>query len=164
MPIVDVFTIVMGFIFRLLVGGYASNTPLSKWIVLTTFAAALFLGFAKRIEEYHISHDTGGSELPVAHSGYNMSFLNALLILMSGITIVCYLMYTVSPEVMESFNTDKLYFTSIFVIEGIVRYVQVILVEASEFDPSKILLKDCFIQLAIAGWIFSFLWLLYFRG
>ena len=41
-------------------------------------------------------------------------------------TIVCYMMYTVSPEVTERFHCQYLYITNIFVIVGILRYLQII--------------------------------------
>ena len=43
-----------------------------------------------------------------AIKGYNLEFLNAMLSLFTGIIIIAYLMYTISPEVMQHWNTYRL--------------------------------------------------------
>jgi hypothetical protein len=80
---------------------------------------------------------------------------------MTAITIVAYIMYTVSPDVIAKFGTDRLYLTTAFVILGIMRYMQITFVEEKSGSPTEILLKDRFIQFTLLGWIFSFGILIY---
>lgn len=88
--------------------------------------------------------------------GYNLIFMNQVITILASMTIVCYMMYTVSPDVIERFHSRYLYITNIFVIVGIIRYLQIIFVEVKNYSPVKVLLKDQFIQLCILGWGISF--------
>jgi hypothetical protein len=42
------------------------------------------------------------------------------------------------------------------VIVGILRYMQITFVEENSGSPTKLLLKDRFLQLVIVGWILAF--------
>jgi hypothetical protein len=70
-------------------------------------------------------------------------------------------MYTVSPEVTERFDSDYLFVTTIFVIAGIMRYLQIIFVENKSGSPTRIFVRDKFILITIAGWILSFYLIIY---
>ncbi len=159
-PIIDVFVIAFGFYLRLLIGSYSSNTPLSTWIVIMTFLLGLFLALAKRRDDVIIYIKTGEKTREVI-DGYNLSILNVSISIMASVIIVVYIMYTVSPSVVKRIGSDKLYVTSIFVILGIMRYLQITFVEEKSGSPTEILLKDRFIQLTILVWILSFIIILY---
>ncbi len=116
---------------------------ISHWIVLMIIFLALLIVFAKRKN----------------NAGYNLVFMNQVISILASMTIVCYMMYTVSPEVIEHFHCPYLYITDIFVIVGIIRYLQIIFVEVKNHCPAKVLLKDHFIQLCILGWGISFVFL-----
>ena len=113
---------------------------ISHWIVLMIIFLALLIVFTKRRNKV----------------GYNPMFMNLVISILASMTIVCYMMYTVSPEVIEHFHCPYLYITDIFVIVGIIRYLQIIFVEVKNRSPVKVLLKDHFIQLCILGWGISF--------
>jgi len=158
--IVDVFIIAFGFILRILVGGFSASIRLSQWIILMTFLLALFLAFAKRRNDVYLFNQTG-INLRNHTSNYNVSFLDHTLSIVASITMVCYIMYTVSDDVCKRLNTNYLYFTSIFVLAGIIRYLQITLVENKSGSPTSILLTDRFIQLCILFWIASFIIIIY---
>ena len=160
MAIVDVFIIATGFVLRIVAGGFAASIHLSQWIVLMTFLLALFLAFAKRRDDVVIYEQTG-RQARRNISRYNLSFMNQAIGIVASITMVCYIMYTVSPEVTERFHSQYLYVTAIFVLAGIIRYLQVTLVDVRSGSPTKILLKDRFIQACIIGWILTFFFILY---
>jgi 4-hydroxybenzoate polyprenyltransferase len=159
--IVDVFIIATGFVLRIVAGGFATGIHLSQWIVLMTFLLALFLAFAKRRDDVVIYEDTGILTRKNV-SRYNLAFMNQAIGIVASITMVCYIMYTVSPEVTERFHSHYVYITSIFVLAGIIRYLQVTLVDVRSGSPTKILLKDRFIQACIIGWVITFFFILYF--
>lgn len=158
--IVDVFIIAVGFVFRLLVGGFATGIWVSHWIILMTFLLALFLAFAKRRDDIVMFEETGVKARQNVDR-YNVVFMNQAIGIVASITIVCYIMYTVSVEVIERFNSQYLYITSIFVLAGIIRYLQVTIVDVKSGSPTKVLLKDGFIQLCIVGWVITFSIILY---
>lgn len=158
--IVDVIIIAIGFVLRLIAGGVTCNIVLSHWIVIMTFLLALFLAFAKRRDDVLI-YDTTGIKARENITRYNLTFLNSVLSILSAITIVSYIMYTVSEEVVARIGSQYLYLTSVFVIAGILRYLQLTLVDEQSGSPTKILLTDRFIQISIIGWILSFVFLIY---
>lgn len=87
--------------------------------------------------------------------------MNQVISIMASMTIVCYMMYTVSPEVIEHFHSPYLYITNIFVIVGILRYLQIIIVNVKSGSPTKVLLEDRFIQASMMGWLLSFIVIIY---
>ena len=159
--IVDVFIIAAGFVLRILIGGISTGIVLSQWIVLMTFLLSLFLAFAKRRDDVRIKQNTGAVTRKNV-SRYNLPFLNQVLSIVGGITVVCYILYCVSDEVTSRLGSHYVYLTSIFVLAGIIRYLQLALVNEETGNPVKILLKDHFIQLSILGWIVSFALIIYF--
>ena len=92
---------------------------------------------------------------------YNLHFINQVIGLIASITMVAYIMYTVSPEVTERLGTDYLYVTSIFVLAGIIRYLQLAIVDQRSGNPTRVLLKDRFVQGCIVGWVVSFILIIY---
>ena len=158
--IIDVCIIAFGFILRILAGGLATNIALSKWIVLMTFLLTLFLSFAKRRDDVLRMNATG--EAPRKNTiRYNLTFINEAITITGSVTLVCYIMYTVSAEVTSNFNTNHLYLTSIFVLVGLLRYIQIAVVDQKSGDPTKAILSDRFLQLVVVAWGLTFLTLIY---
>ena len=159
--IIDVFIIATGFVLRILMGKVAADTQLSHWIVMMTFLLALFLAFAKRRDDV-VLFEGSGIKPRKNINRYNLSFLNQVISIIAAITIICYVMYTVSEEVIARLNSPHLYITSIFVLLGMLRYLQLTVVDVKTGSPTKVLIKDHFVQTCVAGWIISFLIILYF--
>lgn len=157
--ILDVMLIAVGFVLRILIGGAATDTQLSHWIILMTLVLALFLALAKRRDDVFNFQNTG-QKARKNIQGYNMEFLNVSITIMATIVIVCYIMYTVSPEITERFG-ENTYLTSFFVILGVLRYLQLTFVWLISGSPTAILLKNFFLQLIIIGWIVSFFLIIY---
>ena len=158
--ILDVTIIAIGFVFRLFIGSAVTGIILSMWIVIMTFLLALFMALAKRRDDVLIYLDTGKKMRKVI-DGYNLQFLDTAMAIMASVVIVAYTIYTTSGEVIERVHSEYLYFTALFVILGIMRYLQVAFVLQDSGSPTKIVLKDRFMQLTLLGWIISFAWILY---
>ena len=159
--IIDVCVIAFGFVLRILAGGIAANIMLSNWIVLMTFLLTLFLSFAKRRDDVIRMQETG--EAPRRNTiRYNFTFINQAITITASVTLVCYVMYTVSPEVKAQFHTDYLYLTTVFVLVGLLRYIQLAVVDKKSGDPTKVILRDRFTQLVVLAWILCFLLIIYF--
>lgn len=159
--IVDVCIIAIGFVLRILAGGIATDTALSKWIVLMTFLLTLFLSLAKRRDDVLRMNKTG--EAPRKNTiRYNLTFINQAITITVAVTLVCYIMYTVSPDVIDCHHTQYLYLTSIFVFIGLLRYLQIAMVDQDSGDPTKIIWRDRFTQLTILSWGLTFLVIIYF--
>ena len=138
----------------------ASGANLSHWIVLMTFLLTLFLALAKRRDDV-VVYETSGVTVRKSVSSYNISFLNMAISVVASITMVCYIMYTVSPEVVARFESSKVYLTSVFVLAGIIRYLQITIVETRSGSPTKALLRDHFIHGCVICWLIAFTLILY---
>jgi len=158
--VVDVFIIALGFVLRVLVGGWGTGIWISQWIVLMTFLLALFLAFAKRRDDVVIYEETGVAARKNVNR-YNLPFMNQVIGVIASITMVCYILYTVSEEATARMQTQYLYTTSVWVLAGIIRYLQLTVVDVKSGSPTKVLLKDRFTQACIVGWIASYIVLLY---
>jgi len=155
LPIVDIFIISIGFVLRLFAGSSVLDVTLSMWIIIMTFLLALFLSLAKRRDDVLLS--LKGQETRKNIDGYNLEFINTTMTLMAGVIIVSYILYTVSDNVTNRLNSNFLYLTSFFVILGIFRYMQITFVEENSGSPTKIVLKDKFLQVTIILWLISFI-------
>jgi len=152
--IIDIFVISLGFILRLFAGCVVINVELSSWIVIITFLLTLFLAIAKRRSDVLLYDE--GKNVRKNLDGYNLEFINASMVLMATAIIISYILYTVSPEVQARLDTNYLYVTSFFVLLGILKYLQITVVEEKSSDPVKLLLKNRFLQVVILLWLISF--------
>lgn len=158
--ILDVTIIAIGFVLRIFVGSAATDISLSMWIVIMTFLLALFMALAKRRDDVLIYLDTGKKMRKVV-DGYNLKFLDTAMAIMASVVIVAYTIYTTSTEVIERVQSEYLYLTALFVIVGVMRYLQIAFVEKDSGSPTRIILEDRFMQLTLFGWIATFVWVLY---
>lgn len=158
--ILDILILSIGFVLRVKAGGVAATVAVSEWLMIMVFLLALFMAIAKRRDDVLIKTQSG-QDMRKAVKGYNMDFMNVMLALVSAVIIVAYLMYTMAPETMARFGTYRLYYTCLFVIGGLLRYLQITYVENNTGSPTKILYKDRFIQLTILLWVLSFYVIIY---
>ena len=158
--IIDVSIIAIGFVMRVLVGGLTTDIWVSHWLVMMTFLVTLFLAFTKRNDDYRIYEQTG-TKPRVSITGYNKTFINEATAIIASVTLVCYIMYTMSPEVIERMGTRYVYLTTGWVLAGLLRYLQNMIVFGLSGSPTKSLVKDHFIQFCIIGWILSFFAIIY---
>ena len=158
--LVDVFIIAIGFVCRVLAGSVAINVIPTNWIVILTFLLALFLALAKRYDDVVNMKNKLVTRTNVEK--YNTNFLIAAASMVASIVIVAYIMYTVSDEVIQRFSSHYIYITSIFVIFGILRYLQLVFVK-NELNscPTEILYSDKYIIFSILFWLSSFVILIY---
>jgi decaprenyl-phosphate phosphoribosyltransferase len=160
--IVDILIVAIGFVLRTIGGGLIANVYISHWLIIMIFLLSLFLVVAKRREDM-LEFVLSGKAIRKAIANYNMDFINLTLTMLSGVIIVAYIMYTVSPDVTNRLHSENLYMTSIFVIIGILRYMQITLVENKSGSPVRILYTDTFIHITMAGWILSFFLIIYLK-
>ena len=159
-PLVDIFIIAFGFVLRIFVGGVVTGVTIYPWIIVMTFLLSLFLALGKRRDDV-LLFLRDGTKARKSVDGYTLNFVDNSMVAMAAVTIVSYIMYTMSSEIITKFKTNHLYLTTVFVILGIIRYLQITMVEQHSADPAEILLKDSFIQIAILGWITMFGLLVY---
>jgi len=157
--IIDVSSIAMGFVLRIFAGGYSAKVVISPWIIIMTFLLALFLALAKRRDDLILADDGHGARKSL--DGYNIEFVSFAMVVMASVIIVSYLLYTVSPEVIQKHHTRHLYLTSFWVIIGLLRYMQITFVKKDSGSPTIVLLKDFFLQAVVLLWLVNVYLLIY---
>jgi len=139
--LVDIFVIAAGFVLRAIAGAVALEVVISSWLLLCTFLLALFLALCKRRHE-KLFVDEAGSEGRPSLEHYDPRLLDLLIAITAASTIVCYAIYTLSPETVSKFGTERLAFTVPFVIFGVFRYLDLAYRHEKGDRPEKILLTD----------------------
>jgi 4-hydroxybenzoate polyprenyltransferase len=139
--LLDVFVIAAGFVLRALAGGVVLEVAISPWLLLCTFLLALFLALCKRRHERVVAEGVA-RESRASLARYDERLLDQLIAVVSGATIVCYAIYTLSPETVEKFGTAALGFTIPFVVFGVFRYLDLVYRYELGDQPERILLKD----------------------
>lgn len=158
--VIDVMVIGVGFVLRVLVGCIAVGANASVWLLLCTFLLALFLGFGKRRHELILMGDRHDAHRPVL-GNYGLKFLDQMIAVVSAVTIVCYIMYTVSPETEARHGNTNLVFTVPFVLHGLFRYDFLIYQQSDGGNPTGIVLRDWPLILTVVGWVASCVLILY---
>jgi 4-hydroxybenzoate polyprenyltransferase len=161
--ILDILILSTGFVLRVKGGAVISKVDTSEWLIIMTFLLSLFMAIAKRRDDLLLKSTTG-TDMRKSMSGYNLDFLNTLLGLSSAIIIVAYINYTVSPITVMRLGTYRLYYSSLFVIAGLMRYLQITFVLKKSGSPTEILYKDFFIQVTLALWVVSIYVILYLKN
>ncbi len=158
--ILDVTILALGFCLRVKAGGVVTYIAISQWLMIMIFLLAFFMAIAKRRDDLLIKQ-ASGLDMRKAIKGYNLDFMNVIMSLVAAIIIIAYLMYTISPEVMERWKTYRMYYTTLFVIIGLLRYLQITFVENNTGSPTKLLYKDKFLQATLVLWVMSFYIIIY---
>ena len=177
-PILDIIIVAIGFVLRVKGGAVIAKIGLSEWLNIMVFLLALFMAIGKRRDDVLLKISSG-TDMRKAVKGYNLEFLNVVLALVCAVIVVAYFMYTMSPDVQHRIallgresgsagqialgGVYRLYYTCLFVLAGIMRYLQIIFVQAASGSPTKILYKDRFIQVTILLWIASFYLIIYMK-
>jgi 4-hydroxybenzoate polyprenyltransferase len=121
----------------------------SPWIYIFTTFLALLMGAGKRRAELSEIAD-GPNEQRRVLDGYTLSFLDQLITLASGVTIITYSMYTFSaPNVPEN---HAMMLTIPFLMYGIFRYQYMLQVKGTGSAPEELVLSDRPLQISIALW------------
>jgi 4-hydroxybenzoate polyprenyltransferase len=165
--ILDVFLIANGFVLRAIAGvellrPVAPDTVLSPWLMVCTFFGALFLGTSKRRRELvNAGTQATGQRAVLGH--YTPELLDVMLTVSAATTLVSYALYTIWPATVAKFHTEALLYTVPFVAFGVFRYLFLVSVSETSEDPSAVLLTDRPIQVTVALFLLTAVWILYGR-
>ncbi len=140
-PYVDVFIIAIGFVFRAVAGAVAISVRISPWLLLCTFLLALFLALCKRRHEKGLFEESD-SRHRQALTGYSRQLLDIQISITASATAVCYAIYTLAPETIHRFGTNRLGLTIPFVLFGVFRYLALVYTQDEGGHPEKVMLTD----------------------
>jgi 4-hydroxybenzoate polyprenyltransferase len=159
--ILDVMTLASGFVLRVAAGGLAVDIEPSNWLLVTTSLLALFLGFSKRRQEIrHLGIKSSSHRSVLAE--YNITFIDQMNAVLTASCILCYALYTIAPETVALYGTERLLLTLPFVVYGLLRYLYLIHVRELGDNPTEVILGDTALQACIVLWVLTFLWIIRF--
>jgi len=139
--ILDVLIIAVGFVLRIIGGGLAISVVPSYWLILCTVMISIFLGFTKRRAEL-VSISTEKTNSRPALKNYSIAFLDQVISMVTGATIIAYALYTVDTHTQRVLGTRAMLITFPFVIYGIFRYIYLIYHLEQGEDPVETLIND----------------------
>ena len=149
--ILDVLTIAIGFVLRAAGGAVVLDVPISHWLYVLTILLALFLALSKRRHELVLLADGATSHRRILEE-YSPYLLDQMIAVVTASTIVAYAFYTVSPETVQKFGTDRLILTLPFPLYGIFRYLYLVHLKEGGGSPSDMLLTDRPLLLCVGLW------------
>jgi len=141
MVIVDIMIIAFGFVLRVIAGTVLAGVSASDWLIICTMTISLFLGFSKRRQEL-VFAEKNPSDQRLVLENYSLPFLDQMIAVVTGCTVISYALYTVSSETIARFGTRNLVFTIPFVLYGIFRYLYLVYHRVSGESPTEMMMKD----------------------
>ena len=157
--ILDVFSIAAFFVLRLVGGASAVQVEPSIWLLLCGGLLALYLGFAKRRHELTLLGD-GSTDHRSVLGDYGTAFLDQMSAVLLAVTVVSYIMYTVSPAKVDEVGGYALTYSSVFVLYGVFRYLYLVH-QKSRGSPTETLLTDQALLGTVVLWVLYCGWVIY---
>ncbi|OIO01426.1 MAG: hypothetical protein AUJ49_07785 [Desulfovibrionaceae bacterium CG1_02_65_16] len=162
--ILDVSCVAAGFVLRVLAGTQATHYVTSSWLVLMVFLLTLFLALSKRWDDLSLQdREPERGMVRRCAAQYSKQFILSAITLLSTANTVCYIMYTLSPEVRAHLGSEHVFLSAFWVIIGNLRYLQIVLVSDDSGSPTKVMLRDTFIQCAVCCWVLHMAILIYLK-
>lgn len=158
LALIELMLVSSGYVLRLIAGGIAIASPISGWIIVCTGLLALMLTIAKRRGDLAQNYDPEGRRASL--SAYTVPFLDQLLSTLAGATIVAYVLFTIGGYAQARFG-EYVPVTAVFVLLGVFRFMQIVMVEGGGDSPTDLVLRDNFMRLTLLGWAATFYVLLY---
>ena len=159
--VLDVLVVAFGFVLRAIAGAVVISVAFSNWLLICTLLLALFLALAKRRQELTLLA-AGAVEHRRILGEYSLNLLDQMIAVVTASTVVSYALYTLAPETVEKFGTDRLVWTLPFVLYGILRYLYLVHQKDEGGNPSRVLLNDRPILATVALWAATVVAVIYY--
>jgi len=154
---VDVLTLSMGFLLRVLAGGRIIDVSVSSWLILCTFSVAIFLALGKRRHEVVMLAGNAIGHRPVLEK-YSIGLLDQLVQVVTTSTLIFYCLYSVIGAEAQS---EMMMFTIPLVTYGIFRYLYLIYGKEEGGSPTALLLTDPPLLGCVALWVMACIGIIY---
>jgi 4-hydroxybenzoate polyprenyltransferase len=149
-PVVDIFTIAIGFVLRVYAGAMALAVPVSSWMFVTTLCLALYLAAVKRRQEL----SQNGTEGRKVLEKYSVSLVDRYAEMSATGALVFYSMFVMSAK-------PQLVITVPLVLFGLFRYWYVVEELDGGESPTDALLADWQLLLTVLLWVAACGWALW---
>jgi 4-hydroxybenzoate polyprenyltransferase len=161
--ILDVLSVSIGFVLRAWAGGEAIGVLVSDWLLVCTLLLALFLALAKRRHEL-VSLTTSASGHRKILAEYSPYLLDQMISVVTASCLTAYAFYTMAPDTVQKYRTERLAWTIPFVLYGIFRYLYLVHQKEKGGSPTDILVTDRPLLLNVFLWALALLWIVYTSG
>lgn len=143
--VLDILLVASFYLMRVIAGGVATAIPLSPWIILCVFFAALFVIVGKRRAE---QHQESRRAVLDAYSGQALDFM---LVAAATLSVISYGVYTIIGH-----DSPYLLYTTFFVVLAFFRTLNRIYTHPENAEaPETMLFKDPWIFASFALWALS---------
>lgn len=149
-PVIDIFTIAIGFVLRVYAGAMAIAVPVSSWMFITTLCLALYLAAIKRRQELNHSGTEGRKLL----QKYSVSLVDRYAEISATGALFFYSMFVMSAA-------PDLVITVPLVLFGLFRYWFVVEALDGGESPTDTLLADRELMLTGLLWVAACGWALW---
>ena len=148
--VVDIFTIAVGFVLRVVAGAVAVQAPISAWMFITTLCLALYLAAIKRRQELG---QRGAASRKVL-TKYSLPLVERYAEMAATGALVFYSMFVLSEQ-------PRLVLSIPLVLFGLFRYWYVVDVHERGESPTDALFSDALLLLCIVAWVGGCAWALW---
>ena len=152
-PVLDIFTIAIGFVLRVYAGAVAISVPLSSWMFVTTLCLALYLAAIKRRQELVQTTQEGRGVL----QKYTVSLVDRYAEMAATGALLFYSLFVMNAR-------PEMVMTIPFVLFGLFRYWYVSEALGEGESPTDALLSDKQLLITVVVWIGVSLWALWPAG
>ena len=149
-PVLDIFTIAIGFVLRVYAGAMALAVPVSGWMFVTTLCLALYLAAVKRKQELSQSGDQARKVL----GSYSVALVDRYAEMSATGALVFYSMFVMSAR-------PELVVTVPLVLFGLFRYWYVVETMDGGESPTDALFSDWQLLLTVVLWVAACGWALW---
>lgn len=149
-PVLDIFTIAIGFVLRVYAGAVALSVPLSSWMAVTTLCLALYLAAVKRRQELS-KNGTQGREVL---QKYSVELIDRYAHMSATGALFFYSLYVMSAK-------PQMVVTIPLVLFGLFRYWYVVDELDGGESPTDALMADWQLLATVVVWIGACAWALW---
>ncbi|MCL0028864.1 UbiA family prenyltransferase [Dehalococcoidia bacterium] len=150
--LVDVISISVGFILRVVAGAVALDVPISIWLYVCTGIGALFIALSKRRSELAVAGALASEQRQLL-GNYTVGWLDRLIIFAGVCALAGYIAYTMTASNLPENYTMVL--TIPFVAFGLIRYWYLVRVLDRGENPEEIVISDLPMIMTIVLWVLT---------
>lgn len=149
-PVVDIFTIAIGFVLRVYAGATALSVPVSSWMFVTTLCLALYLAAVKRRQELSHSGEDGRKVL----QKYSVALIDRYAEMSATGALVFYSLFVMSSK-------PEMVMTVPLVLFGLFRYWYVVEQLDGGESPTDVMFADWQLVVTVLVWLSVCAWALW---
>lgn len=152
------------YLIRLYIGGIIAIVVVPIWLVIPVFLLPLIFVVLRRREET-LMFLSESESAPTNRSvrGYSLEFLNIILAISVTLFLVSYKEFCIDIEFEYRLLSSTIYLSGILVLAGLLRYLQLVIVQYKSAEITDLIFKDIYLSLITVVWLGLIIDIIYFR-